>query len=152
MRATYVLLILVKTHARWGDGITAAEESVEVENQPSGFASTLVGNGIVSRHRDLKGSETMIDAYDGTKEERGLVDRIRNLFKSSPVFGKQAERLRKDRRVAESQQNNSVSDRLIKNVRAYFGRLKATSSPVERFFIYATIVLSLAGAWVILSM
>lgn len=151
MRVSFVLVLLVATQVACYNGFANAEGSVEAKTLHTEFGNNLI-SGDTTTHRNLKGSKKTAEAQDATEEERGLefLSKLTSIFKKNPSLGKQVEKMQKNPSIAKSLQKVSVSDKVINNVRTYFGRLSANSSPIEKGFIIATILLFIAGGWVVL--
>ncbi|CAH0487696.1 unnamed protein product [Peronospora farinosa] len=85
--------------------------------------------------RNLKGNIKTAAVQDDMEEERGFVDKLDSLFT------KVVKNFQKDPKIPTP----SVSERGIKNVKAYFGKLKASQTPLERGFLYATFLIVIVG-------
>ncbi|CAI5725407.1 hypothetical protein KXD40_002137 [Peronospora effusa] len=89
--------------------------------------------------RNLKGNVKTAAVQDDMEEERGFVDKLDSLLT------KVVKNFQKDPKIPTSLKKPSVSERGIKNVKAYFGKLKASQTPLERGFLYATFLIVIVG-------
>ncbi|CAI5713485.1 unnamed protein product [Peronospora destructor] len=125
--------------------VTNAEDSVKVKNRQIDASNTLISSDTATR-RNLKGNKKTVAVQDNMEEERSIVDKLKSVFSSNPALSKQVNNLQKDPNIATPLRKALTSERVIKNVKAYFGKLKANATPIEKaFFIVLFLFILAAG-------
>ncbi|CAH0487694.1 unnamed protein product [Peronospora farinosa] len=75
------------------------------------------------------------------EEERIIfVDKLKSVVSSNSELSKEVKNLQKDPNIATPLRKASMPQRVIKNVKSYFGKLMAKATPIEKAFFVVLII------------
>ncbi|KAG6617067.1 putative secreted RxLR effector protein [Phytophthora cinnamomi] len=135
MRASVVFVLLALLVCC--NGIASAERAVKVSTTHTDSIKTRIG----SRRRNLRGAAV----EDEERALETLAERVTSMFKRNPSLSRQVENVQKNPAIVKSLEKATLTEKSSSKLRAYFARLSANSSKVQKFFIFATILLFATG-------